>query len=791
MPFAANRAGLLRLDRRWLTSAALVLIIQAEPSIGQAASVKTYGRTIEQSPPPSWPQEPRPPKGAPNVLIIMTDDVGFGASSSFGGPIPTPAFDALAKEGLRYNRFHTTAICSPTRASLLTGRNPQEVGMGYTANWASGYDGYNSVIPKSAGTLSQILKDRGYNTAMFGKGHITPEWEMSQAGPFDRWPTGLGFEYFYGFLGADSSAFEPSLVENTRPVPAPVEQPGYHLDRDLADHAINWIAEQHAAAPDKPFFVYYASGSAHAPNHAPKEWLDRFRGKFDRGWDALRTEIVARQKALGVIPATTEDAPRPSTLPRWDSLASDRKRLFARYMEAYAASLAYADHQIGRVIQGVRDSGEIDNTLIIYIQGDNGGSAEGNFDGKLFEQSALSGVKESRDYALAHIDDIGSKAAYNLYPGGWGWALNAPFQWAKRYGSHFGGVRNAMVLSWPRHIKDAGGLRSQFLHVSDIMPTILDSAGIEAPAVLDGVPQQPITGISARYTIGAPREPSRRKMQIFGMAENLSLYKDGWVTATTPTVTPWERTPPPRVPIDNRRWELYNIDTDFSEAHDLANAEPQKLDEMKRSFWIEAEKAGILPIHQSEGRQGGRPDLNRDRTTFVYRSGMVQIPETAAPPTVGRSFTLSAQATIPATGAHGVLAAQGGRFGGFSFFLDHGRLTFTYNLTPAHITRVAAAQPVTTGVHELTARLVLDNEVPASGGTVILSIDGKEVARGRVDQTFSRVISHTEGFDVGGDMISPVDDRYTVKDSRFTGALRQLLVTIGPRPNSTRPVGQR
>lgn len=768
---------------RCLGSLAITLLLTSAAGSAWTATTprKIYGHTPEQSSPPSWPREPRAPQGAPNILVIMTDDVGFGASDSFGGPIPTPTFDALGKEGLRYNRFHTTAICSPTRASLLTGRNPQEVGVGYTTNWPTGYEGYNSIIPKSAGTVAQILKEGGYDTAMFGKGHITPEWEMSQAGPFDRWPTGLGFEYYYGFLGADTSAFEPSLVENTRPVRAPTEQPGYHLDRDLADHAIHWIAEQRAAAPDKPFFVYYASGSAHAPNLAPPEWLARFRGKFDQGWDALRAATVARQKALGVIPADTDDAPRPATLPRWDSLKPDEKRLYARYMEAYAASLAYADDQIGRVIQSLRDSGEIDNTLILYIQGDNGSSAEGSFDGKLYEQSALSGVVESQAYDLAHIDDIGSKAAYNLYPGGWGWALNAPFQWAKRYGSHFGGLRNAMVLSWPHHIKDPGGLRSQFLHVSDIMPTVLDIAGIKAPAVLDGVRQQPITGISARYTIDAPAAPSRRTEQVFAMAENLSLYQDGWVAATTPMVTPWERTPPPRIPVDQRRWELYHVDTDFSEAHDLALSDPRRLERMKQRYWIEAAKAGILPIHMSEGGQQGRPDLNRGRETFTYTTPMVQIPETAAPPTVGRSFEISADMIIPAGGVQGVLVAQGGRFGGYSLFFDQGRPAFTYNLTPAHITRLIAPEPVGAGHHIVTLRFQLDKDMATSGGAAALLIDGREVARARVERTFKQVISHTEGFDIGSDEVSAVDDRYTSAASRFSGSLRQITVTLMPK----------
>lgn len=771
----------MKSSRLIVASLALTYLTPVQASAQDpAAAQKIYGRTPAESSPPSWPQEVRPPAGAPNILVIITDDVGFGASSTFGGPVPTPAFDALAKRGLRYNRFHTTAICSPTRASLLTGRNPQEVGVGYVTNWASGFDGYNSVIPKSAGTVAQVLKGAGYNTAMFGKGHITPEWEMSPAGPFDRWPTGLGFEYYYGFLGADTSAFQPSLVENTRVIPTP-QRPGYILDRDLADHAITWIATQHAAAPDKPFFAYYASGTAHAPNHAPPEWLAKFKGKFDAGWDVLRAENIKRQKALGVIPANADDAPRPSTLPRWDSLTPEQKKLCARYMEAYAAALAFADHEIGRVIDSLRANGELDNTLIVYIQGDNGSSAEGSFLGKLYEQSALSGVPEDPDYNLRHIDDIGTAAAYNLYPGGWGWALNAPFPWAKRYGSHFGGTRNAMVLSWPGHIKDPGSLRQQFLHVSDIMPTLLDAAGVTAPAILNGIPQQPITGLSARYTFEAPDAPSRRRMQVFAMSENLALYKDGWVAATTPMVTPWEKGRVPHVDVADRKWELYDTTRDFSEAHDVAAANPAKLEELKAEFWAEAAKAKILPIHSTDGLQGGRPDLNAGRTSFTYRTRINQLTESAAPETVGHSFTIAADVVLPSDGGQGVIVAQGGRFGGFSLFLDHGKPVFTYNLTPAHVTRIAAGAPLGAGVHKLSLSFQLDKPEKTSGGAVVLKADGREVARGRVERTFAQIVSHTEGFDIGEDAVTAVDASYTPATSHFTGDIAQVKIDIEKR----------
>jgi arylsulfatase A-like enzyme len=706
----------------------------------------------------------------------MTDDVGFGSSSTFGGPIPTPTFDALAREGLRYNRFHTTAICSPTRASLLTGRNPQAVGVGYVTNWSSGFDGYNSMIPKSAGTLPQVLRHNGYSTAMFGKGHVTPEWELGPSGPFDRWPTGLGFDYFYGFLGADTSQFEPSLTENTRPV-TPPRDPAYHLDHDLADHAITWIDEHRATAPDKPFFVYFAPGTAHAPNHAPAEWLAKFRGRFDQGWDVLRQQIIVRQRALGVIPKDAADAPRPVNLPRWDSLTPKTRKLYARYMEAYAASLAYCDSQIGRVIEELRRTGALDNTLIIYIQGDNGASAEGGFDGKLFEQSALSGVIEDVGYAAKHIDDIGTKRAYNLNVGGWAWAMNAPFAWAKRYASHFGGTRNGMVIAWKGHIPDPGGLRSQFLHVSDIMPTVLEIAGIKAPDQLDGIAQQPITGISAAYTIAQKNAPSHRSAQIFAMAENLAFYRDGWVAATVPKVTPWEPVPPNPVPLVNRRWQLFDVDHDFSEARDLAARYPDRLASLVGEFWKEAASGNILPIHTSEGQQHGRPDPNRDRTAFTYFAPMAQIAESAAPETVGHSFTIDADVVTPAAPA-GVIVAQGGRFGGYSFFLDKARPAFTFNLTPAHVTRIVAADPLTSGAHHLGVNFTLDREIAGSGAGVVITVDGKPVASGQVRQTFARVVSHNEGFDVGQDLVSPVDESYESAASAFNGRLIRLDITL-------------
>lgn len=755
---------------RWLAAGALVALA----SSGMTAP--HYGKTIDESPPPRWPQPVRAPAGAPNILIIMTDDVGFGSASGFGGPVPTPTFDALAKRGLRYNRFHTTAICSPTRASLLTGRYPQNVGIGYPTNWASGYEGYNSVIPKSAGALPRILRDAGYSTAMFGKGHITPEWETGPNGPFDRWPTGLGFDYFYGFLGADTSAFEPSLIEGTRPVPVSRDA-DYHLERDLADKAIDWIAEQRATTPDKPFFTYFAPGAAHAPNHAPPEWMARFKGRFDGGWDVMRAEIVARQKALGVIPSDAKDAPRPETLPRWETLPVGRQRLYARMMEAYAASLAYADHQIGRVIESLKESGADRNTIILFIQGDNGASAEGGLNGKLFEQSSLAGVVENPDDAEARIETIGGPLAYNLNTGGWGWAMNAPFPWSKRYASHLGGIRNGLVIDWPGHIADPGGLRSQFLHVSDLMPTLLEVAGVQAPASIDGIRQQRIDGISAAFTLRDAKAPSRRRTLVTGIAQNLAIYQDGWMASTAPAVMPWDKSPKPMPYPDARRWELYWLDNDFSQSTDLAKSEPKRLSAMVRLFWREAPKAGIQPIHTSEGQQAGRPDPNRDRREFLYTRPMAQLSETVAPAIVGRSFRIRAEVETGET-AQGALVAQGGRFGGYALLFDQGRPAFSYVLTPNHTTRISAPVSLSAGHHVIELDFALDTEKPGSAATVRLIVDGQTVSKSRVPQTFARVVSHSEGFDVGQDLVSPADPSYTAEKSRFSGVLNRLLISL-------------
>src|SRR5215467_12942754 len=519
---------------------------------------------------PDFPKGVTAPTGAPNVLLIMTDDTGFGAARTFGGPIPTPTLDRLAKSGLRYNQFHTTALCSPTRAALLTGRNHQSVGMGNITEFATGYPGYTSIIPKSAGTVGNILVDNGYNTAWFGKHHLVPEWMQGPGGPYDQWAGGLGFEYFYGFLGGDTDQFHPALFENTTPVLPPVGDPNYILIRDLADRSINWIRTQHAAAPDKPFLLYLAPGNSHAPHHASKEWIAKFRGQFDQGWDKVREETLARQIRLGIVPPGTVLTPRPREIPAWDSLNDDQKKVYARMMEVYAATVAECDHEIGRVLDALQASGQLDNTLVIYLEGDNGASAEGTMQGTTSEVSAQF-APESLEYLVSMIDQLGSDRTYNHYPIGWAHAMDTPFQWTKQVASHFGGTRNGMVISWPKRIKAKGEIRSQFHHIIDIVSTILEAAGVQMPESIDGVKQKPLEGVSMVYTFDDATAKDRHTTQYFEIVGNRGIYHDGWLACTGPLRLPWVTVGVSPNP-DDFKWELYHVVEDFSQAEDLASA---------------------------------------------------------------------------------------------------------------------------------------------------------------------------------------------------------------------------
>ena len=772
--YAVRLAGAAGLLLGSIAAGAQTILPQPESS-GQTR----VGRTTAESGTPEWPTSPQAPAGAPNVLVIITDDVGFGASSAFGGLIPTPALEALAARGIRYNQFNTTAICSPTRASLLTGREPHNVNVGNVNNFSQGYEGYTSVVPKSAGMIAETLRQHGYSTAAFGKWHLTPEWEQSAVGPFDRWPTSEGFNYFYGFHGGNTDQYTPSLIENTLPVAPPTNEPNYILDHDLANHAISWMQQQHELAPAKPFFVYYATGTPHSPHSAPKEWLAKFRGKFDQGWDVVREQIFARQKSLNIIPVNAKLTPRPSFLPAWSTLSAERKIVYARLMETYAATLAYNDHEIGRVIESLRTSGQFENTLIFYLEGDNGSSAEGGQQGFLIEDTFINGYPEDIKYILKHLDDIGGPKAQSHFPAPWAWAMDTPFQYYKQVASHFGGVRNGLVVSWPERVKDSATVRSQFLHVSDIAPTILEAVGVQQPTELNGVAQKPLDGIGFAYTFSHPKEPSHRHTQVFEMMQNLGIYRDGWWAGTRPGAAPWDITFDRKIDPASRTWELYDIDSDFSQSRDLAVSNPSKLAEMKNLFWAEAEKYHILPIHSIDDGVRGRPSLTAGRTVFTYHSGLTRVPENAAPRIIGRSYTITADIGVPAGGANGVMVTQGGQFGGYAFYLKEGRPVFHYNaIGEDHQYSIRAREPLTAGAHKLVADFAADSSTPGAGGTMTVSVDGNVVARGRIERTHRVWISLYEGFDVGEDTLSPINGDYTIKNSKFTGDLKQVTIEL-------------
>jgi arylsulfatase A-like enzyme len=744
------------------------------------------GRTVKESK-PDFPKGLEAPKGAPNVLLILTDDVGFGASNTFGGPIETPNFQRVADNGLRYNTFHTTALCSPTRAALITGRNHHSNASGAITEMATGYPGYNSLIPKSSGSVGQVLRENGYNTSWFGKMHNVPDWMSSQAGPFDLWPSSLGFEYFYGFLGGDCDQWHPALFENTRPIePAPyLGKPDYILDTDLADKAIGWMRMQNALAPDKPWFVYYATGSAHAPHHAPKEWIEKYKGKFDQGWDKVREETLARQIKLGIVPANTQLTKRPDELAAWDSLSPDQKRLYARMTEVYAGALAHADNQIGRVLDAVQEAGQLENTLVIFIMGDNGASAEGTLQGTTNEvATAANGVQESLPYLLSMIDELGGPLTYNHYPVGWAHAMDAPMQWTKQVASHFGGTRNGMVVSWPKRIKDKGGIRSQFCHVIDIVPTIYEAAGITAPTVMDGVQQKPIEGVSLVYTFDDANALTRHGTQYFELVGNRAIYKDGWMASTTPLRLPWVTSGYEPNP-DDFKWELYNIAEDFSQSNNLAEKNPDKLKELQDAFDTEAKKYNVYPLDSSFASRGDpsiRPSLTSGRSEFIYYPGMIRIPEGSAPNFKNRSWVIAAEVTIPDSGANGVLATIGGRFGGWGLMLQDSKPQFVYALSnqPEHKFRVASDQPIPAGNHVVRFSFKYDGGF-GKGATGTLFVDGKEVAEGRIPQTVPVRFSLDETFDIGEDTGTPVVEDYVEKmPFAFTGMLKKFVVILEP-----------
>jgi arylsulfatase A-like enzyme len=735
---------------------------------------------------PDFPKGVEAPKGAPNVLLILTDDVGFGASSTFGGPIRTPNFQRLADSGLRYNMFHTTALCSPTRAALITGRNHHSVASGVITEMATGYPGYNSIVPKSAGSVGEVLKENGYNTSWFGKMHNVPDWMSSQAGPFDLWPSGLGFEYFYGFIGGDSDQWHPALYENTMPIEPYLGKPDYILDHDLADKAINWMEMQHALAPTRPWFLYYATGTAHAPHQAPKEWIAKYKGQFDQGWDKVREETLARQIKLGVVPADTQLTKRPDEIPAWDTLSADQKRLYAHMMEVYAGALSYADDQIGRVLDAVEESGQRDNTLVFFIMGDNGASAEGSMQGTTNEiGTGGNGVTESLPFLLSMMDQLGGPSTYNHYPVGWAHAMDSPMQWTKQVASHFGGTRNGMVISWPAKITDKGGLRQQFASVIDIVPTIYAASGITPPKMLDGVEQKPIEGTSLVYTFADAKAPTRHTTQYFELVGNRAIYKDGWMASTTPLRLPWINSgfePNP----DDFKWELYNVNKDFSQANNLAAENPEKLKELQAAFDVEAKKYNVYPLDSSFASRADpaiRPSLTRGRNEFTYYPGMIRIPEGSAPNFKNKSWAVAAEVTVPESGASGVLATIGGNFGGWVLLMQDSKPEFVYAYSnqPEHKFRIVSDQQVPAGNHVVRFAFKYDGGGIGKGATGILFVDGKQVAQGQIPKTIPIRFSLDETFDVGEDTGTPVVEDYVDKmPFQFTGTLKKFVVVLEP-----------
>jgi len=735
---------------------------------------------------PDFPKAVEAPKGAPNVLLILTDDVGFGASSTFGGPIPTPTMDRLAKAGLRYNTFHTTALCSPTRAALLSGRNHHSANTGVIMELGTGFPGYNSLMSKSCGTFAEVLKQNGYNTSWYGKNHNVPDWMTSQAGPFDLWPTGLGFEYFYGFIGGDTSQWNPALFEGTKPIEPPHDAKGggeYFFDKDMADHCINWIRMQHATAPSKPFLAYYAPGTAHAPHHAPKDWIAKFKGKFDQGWDKVREETFARQKAAGVIPSNAKLTERPASIPAWDSLNADQKKLFAHMMEVYCAALSHCDHQMGRILDAIEAQGELDNTLVIYIQGDNGASGEGGMQGLLNEMTVFNAIPEDMKEVVRRMDELGGPMTFNHYPVGWAHAMDTPFQWTKQIASHFGGTRNGLVVSWPARIKDKGGVRTQFCSVIDIAPTILEAVGVPSPTSINGVAQKPVEGTSLVYTFDDAKAPSKHTTQYFEMFGNQAIYHNGWVAATTPGVAPWDtaaETQGRLPPVLDYKWELYHVAADFSESNNLAAKEPARLKELQDLFGKEAEKYNVLPIENSRIDRFDvslRPSLTRGRDEFTYFPGLVRIPEGAAPDTKNRSWQIMAEVSIPAGGAEGMLLTHGGRFSGWGLYLLKGKPDFCYNLAGVARYTIAGKEALAPGAHTIVYDFKYDGGL-GKGGVGTIKVDGKTVATGRIERTLAFRLSLDETLDCGEDTGTPVSEDYHVP-FKFNGELKQAVLKLG------------
>jgi arylsulfatase A-like enzyme len=724
----------------------------------------------------------RPPRGAPNVVVILLDDVGFGASSAFGGPIHTPTAERLAARGLKYNRFHTTALCSPTRAALLTGRNHHTVGMGGITELATSAPGYTSVMPKSCATIAETLRLNGYSTAHFGKCHEVPVWETSPIGPFDHWPTGSGFEKFYGFVGGETNQWYPEVYDGQTHVKLP-DDPAYHFMTDMTDRAIDWVRTQKALAADKPFFVYFAPGATHAPHHVPKEWADKYKGRFDDGWDALREATLERQKKLGVVPREAKLTRRHAEIPAWSDMPADLKPVLTREMEVYAGFLEYADNEIGRFVGAIGDLQILDDTLIFYIIGDNGASAEGTLHGTFNEMIPFNGAGavETPEFLKQHIDQLGGRESYNHYAVGWAHAMNAPYQWTKQVASHFGGTRNGMIVHWPRGFEARGDVRTQFHHVIDIAPTILQAAGLPQPVSVDGITQKPMDGVSMAYSFDEAAAAERRELQYFEMFGNRGIYYKGW-TAVTKHRTPWELVGGKPIAFDDDHWELYDTKLDWTQATDLAKAQPAQLHELQRLWMIEAARHNVLPLDDRAAERfiaelAGRPQLVHGKSQLLFDH--MELTDHSVVDIKNRSHSVTAELDVPESGARGVIITQGTNFGGWALYAFQGRLRYVYNFLGLDQYVVTAPDPLPAGRHQVRMELAYDGGGAGKGGEVSLYLDGEKVAEGRVERTHAIIFSADSMVTVGDKAGAPICGDLEGRDNRFSGRIHWVQIDLG------------
>jgi arylsulfatase len=723
------------------------------------------------------------PAGAPNVLVILIDDQGFGVSSAFGGAVQEPVLDKLANEGLKYNNFNTTSLCSPTRTALLTGYNHHSNNMGGIAEIATAFPGNTGVRPQTITPMAEVLRQNGYSTAAFGKYHETPPWEVSVSGGYDRWPTHSGFDKFYGFIGGETNQWAPTIYDGVTRIETP-RTPNYHFTTDMTDQAISWIQAQHTLTPDKPFFTYFATGATHAPHHAPKEWIEKYKGKFAMGWDKLREQTLAKQIELGVVPKGTKLAPKPEAIKDWESLSAQEKELFAHQMEVFAGFAEFTDHEVGRLLDSLKDMGVLDNTLVFYIVGDNGASAEGNMSGVFNETAALNGIRENFDDIYKNMDQWGGPLTYPHYAAGWAVAGDAPFSYTKQVASDFGGTRNGVVVHWPKGIQAKNEIRTQFSHAIDIAPTVYEAIKIPAPKVVNGIAQRPIEGTSMLYSFDDAKTPSKHTTQYFEMTGNRAIYQDGWVARTIHRAA-WEFQP--RTTLDKDVWQLFNVNEDFSEANDLAATNPKKLQELQKVFLQEAVKYNVLPLDDRSLERlnpeiAGRPDLMGTRTSLTLYDGM-NVSEGAAINTKNKSYTMTADVDLADATANGVIISQGGRFGGWSLYMKDGIAHYQYNYLGSERSNITATKALAAGHHVVKYEFTMDEAKAGAGGTAVLSVDGEKVAEGKIPKTQPYLMSLDEGVNVGADHETPVSEDYKEGDNKFTGKIQKVTIENLPAKN--------